>query len=109
MAKIIQITVTDELHTPYPLLEGELIVGIMFEPQGVHNSGIQPSHQYHGCNYKGRPGQKKNFGYPFFNLRNTGFVLYVQVQELWYVDYQCEDPRTRNDHLKQRSVKRLMH
>ena len=40
VAKIIHITVTDELHTPYPLLEGELIVGTMFESQGVHDSGI---------------------------------------------------------------------
>lgn len=37
----------------YSLLEGELIVMITFEPQGVHNSGIQPSHYCHGNTYDG--------------------------------------------------------
>ena len=37
----------------YPLLESELILRITFEPQSVDDSAIQPSHQYHGCNYNG--------------------------------------------------------
>ena len=37
----------------YSLSEGELIVGITFEPQSVQDSGIQPNHQYHGRNYNG--------------------------------------------------------
>ena len=37
----------------YPLLDGELILRITFEPQGVDDSAIQPSHQYHGRNYNG--------------------------------------------------------
>ena len=37
----------------YPLLEGELILRITFEPQGVDDSAIQPSHHYHGCNFNG--------------------------------------------------------
>ena len=35
----------------YPLLKSELILRITFEPQSVDDSAIQPSHQYHGCNY----------------------------------------------------------
>ena len=45
----------------YPLLEGELILRITFEPQGVDDSAIQPSHQYHGRNYNGWPEQKTCF------------------------------------------------
>ena len=37
----------------YPLLEGKLIFRITFKPQGVDDSAIQPSHQYHGRNYSG--------------------------------------------------------
>ena len=44
---------TDLLVNTYPLLEGELIPRITFEPQGVDDPAIQPSQQYHGRSYNG--------------------------------------------------------
>ena len=44
----------------YPLLERELILRIMFEPQGVHDSGIQPSHYYYGSKNSSWPEYKNN-------------------------------------------------
>ena len=91
----------------YSLSEGELIVAITFEPQSVHDSGIQPNHQYHGRHYNGYPERKMSFEYPFlFNPRHTGIILYDKGQ-VWYLDYQREDPRTRNDHLRYQSIKLL--
>ena len=59
----------------YPLLEGKLILRMTFEPQGEHDSGIQPSHQYHGRNYNDCPQQNKRFLQPSFMHPQTGIVL----------------------------------
>ena len=87
----------------YLLLEGGLIVFNTFEPQSVHDSGVQPSHHGHRYSYQGWIQHMISFGNPVLAIHRdirTVLCLHFHEEEPWQIEYQCENPRARNDHLK---------
>ena len=87
----------------YPLLAGGLIVFNTFEPQSIHDSGVQPSHHGHRHSYQAWIQQVISFGNPVLAVHwdiRTVMVLHFEEQKPWHIEYQCENPRAWNNHLK---------
>lgn len=89
----------------YFWLLGLLIVIFTFNPQSVHDSGVQPNHQRQGNNYHDEPHQSISLFHPILRpvIHAEVPALYlpnVRDKEIRDNKYQGEYPTTRNNNLK---------
>ena len=92
----------------YLLSMWEFIVIITLEPQSVHNSGVWANHHRAGNNDQEKPRPIISLGnpiWPHFNAENgIDFLVKFRVEESREMENQREDPRTKNNNLKERNV-----
>lgn len=86
----------------YHLLLGKLIFFIALDPQVIHNSRVQRSHQRSGKSRQKKPQPGHGFYHPLSWEMLCAFVcslIKADCQERWDVEKGRENPRTGNDHL----------
>ena len=79
-----------DTYWTYSLLVGELIIITTFEPQAVHDSGVQPNHQCRGNNCQDQPRQAISLGHPLLSphlYAEFTFLIKGPDHELRYIEY----------------------
>jgi len=91
------------------LLAGELSVVTAFEPQSLHDFGVQKNHHCQGQINQSYPRQRVSLLHPPLRKDFHAVVAVVlcpnfRDKEQWNIEDQGEEPNARNDNLKWQSV-----